>query len=201
MSRRPRNRKKHRIKARLPAPHGRIRVKPPPLEVHPSRGWEEISYIYGYRPGARPKKLKLCADNDVPQELLDTIRDDDIPVESARDAGLDSAGDDRISAWARRRKRILLTFNHRDFWNDAKHPLQNSPGMIVMAIRNSHVSEAALALAILYESFARHFTLDWWSGVKVRVFKREYIIRTIMQGRVIQYKVKYVGGRFFFKEH
>ena len=200
MSRRKLRSGKLRIRATLPQSSTRIRARPPPLEAQPSYGWAEISRIYGYQPGGRPKKLKLCADCDVPQELIEALRTDGIPVKAALDAGIDGGNDGAIAAWAKRQGRVLLTFNHRDFWNDTKHPLQKSPGMIIMAIPNAGLHEALYALAILYESFARHFTLQWWTETKVRVLKREYVIKARMQGRVRQLKVKYAQNRFYCRD-
>lgn len=194
---RSRRSKKLRIKAVLPRRSTRIR--PPPVEAHPSRGWKEITHISGHRQGGLPRKLKLCADCDVPQELIEALRYDGIPVETAFETGIDGKDDRVVVAWTRRSKRVLLTFNHRDFWSDTKHPLQKLPGMIIMAIPNSQAPEAALALAILYDTFARHFTLDWWTEMKVRVSEKDYVIKRRIEGRTERLRVKYVNDRLFFR--
>lgn len=197
---RSRNRGKGlRIRAAIPPPPGRIRARPPP-EASLGEGWEEITHLEGFQPGSSPKKLKLCVDCDVPMELVEALRNDNIPAELAVEAGINVRDDHAVAAWAKRRKRVLLTFNHKDFWNDTKHPLQKCPGIINMAIPKRHLPDSATALAILYESFARHFTLDWWDETKVRVTRKQYSIKFLHKGRVEQVKVKYISPRFYYKE-
>lgn len=199
MSRRSRKRLKAPIRAKPPPKGVRIRTHFP-HQRSPPRGWQEISHVYGYQPGSRPRKLKLCSDSDVPQVIVETLKESGIPVETALESNMDGADDQAIVAWVKRRKRVLLTFNHRDFWNDQKHPLQMSPGMIIVAIPNSLFYEAATALDMLDWSFARHFSLGWWNETKARVMRNEYIIRTRFEGQKVQFRVRSFRDRLYFRQ-
>jgi hypothetical protein len=65
----------------------------------------------------------------------------------------------------------------RDFWDDKKHPLQNSPGIIFLDLPPDQFGKAVDGLARFYFLFAKYYPLDWWDNMKARVSEYGFSIR------------------------
>ena len=157
--------------------------------------WFEISDLIPSLVQPKPsKKLKLCADASVPREFIDEVRQADIPVETAFEAGLATHDDSDILVWAKRSNRVLITLD-RDFWNDRKFPVQNVLGVIFVDVSPDKVNDALRAFGLVYGTFAASYPLDWWIGIKVRATTKGYVMKIHnWEGRVVQYAMKLVIG-------
>ena len=78
-------------------------------------------------------KWRLYADQNVEREIIDHLRDLDFDVVwAAESAALSNRDDGFHYQNARKMGRYLLT-KDLDFWDDRKHPLRSSPGVIIIA--------------------------------------------------------------------
>jgi hypothetical protein len=125
------------------------------------------------------------------------LRASGIPVKTALDAGVHTASDPAVVAWSKRQKRVLLTFNHHDFWSDRDYPLQQSPGMIIVQIPNDRVPQAIVSIDHFCSVVAKRVSLDHWTEMKVRVLESDYVIKRREQGLTVAERIKVVGDRLF----
>lgn len=122
------------------------------------------------------KQLKLYADANIPKPVIDELRAAGLAVDSATESGLDSHPDENILQRARRLGRVILTMD-RDFWDDRKHPLQKSPGIIFIDVAPDQLDKALEGLAKFYVLFAQTYPLDWWNETKARVTANGFVIK------------------------
>ena len=120
------------------------------------------------------KKLRLYADANIPQLLIQELRNAGLDVESATESGHGSHPDANIVQDAEESGRVILTMD-RDFWDDRKHPLQKSPGIIF--IDTDQLDKAIQGLATFYVLFARYYPREWWCEMKARVTARGFGIK------------------------
>lgn len=112
-------------------------------------------------PRGRYKKLKLYADDGVPEPLIQELRGSRIVVHSARAVGSPSRPNQSIYQEARRLGMVLLTMD-RDFWNDRLQPLRTSPEIIFVDTAPCELGKACDGLARFHALFADYWPLDWW---------------------------------------
>jgi predicted nuclease of predicted toxin-antitoxin system len=130
------------------------------------------------------KKLKLLADANIPKPLIDELRFAGIVVTSVAEEGLSSHPDGNILQLSRKLGTVLLTMD-RDFWDDRRHPLRKSPGVIFVDIPPDQIERAIEGLAKFHGIFAQRFPLDWWSEMKARVSEHGFILKNITwEGRI-----------------
>ena len=191
MSQRPRRkRRKRHIKIQQPsAARGRVKSRPAQHRFRDYQ-WKDISEIDGFRTRRRSAQLRLAADNDVPQGLLDELAKRKIRVESAEDR----ADDHGLVRWARKNRLMLLTFNHRDFLRQRKHPLQKSPCIIVVTVPNENW-DAALPTLDDFFMFAKNFPSEWWRETRIRITEADFVVIKRVAGREKRYRVAQIGGR------
>ncbi len=139
--------------------------------------WREFEWEKAPRTPPGPhKKLKLYVDINVPEPLVQELRSAGLTLQSARQYGTASRPDENIYQEARERGLVLLTMDS-DFWQDRKHPLQTTAGIIFVDVSPDAPEKACDALARFYRSFAKYFPLDWWSGMKARLSEHGFILR------------------------
>jgi len=162
--------------------------------------WFEIAEDLWRDPRTKPKALKLCADANVPRRFVEELRAVKIPVCTASEEGLNGRADSDILAWAKRRRRVLVTLD-RHFWDDKAFPLQEVPGVIWLDVVSGSVEDALAAFGLVYGIFGRSYSLDWWGGTKVRSTTRSFILKMRnWEGRALQYEVRAVGSRAYARE-
>lgn len=124
------------------------------------------------------KKLKLFADANIPKPLVDELRAAGLVISSATEIGVATHPDDNILQIAKKAGEIILTMDY-DFWDDRKHPMQKSPGIIFIDIAPDQISKAIDGLARFYALFAQAYPLDWWHETKAQVSENGFVIKTI----------------------
>jgi predicted nuclease of predicted toxin-antitoxin system len=165
-----------------------------------STDWFEIEEALWLDSHSQPKKLKLCADANVPREIIAELRRAGIPVVAASEEGLAKRSDEEILAWTKRIGRVLLTLD-RDFWDDRKFPLRKSPGIIFIDVKSEKSDDILHAFGLLYGTFASSYSLDWWDEMKVRAKREGYVLRMrSREGRGVEYAIKLVGKQLYARE-
>lgn len=140
--------------------------------------WHEFPRDQAPAMPRRPhKKLKLCADANVPKAVVDELRAVGLVVDSVTESDLGPHPDKHILQHARKLGRVILTMD-RDFWDDRKHPLQKSPGIIFIDVAPDQVDKAIEGLAKFYALFAQAYPLDWWHETKARVTTNGFVIKS-----------------------
>src|SRR5262245_17788716 len=87
---------------------------------------QELSDLRGSR------KMRLYADEDVEEEIVELFRDSGVNITSARESGFRGKPDSFHVGHAFSEKRFLLIKNGKDFLDDAKLPYTRLYGLIVI---------------------------------------------------------------------
>jgi len=141
------------------------------------REWHEFPLDKTLKmPRGPHKRLRFYADANVPEPIVVEFRAAGLSVLSARERGYARRSDQDLCQEARQHDRVLLTMD-RDFWDDKKHPLQNSPGIIFLDLPPDQFGKAVDGLARFYFLFAKYYPLDWWDNMKARVSEYGFSIR------------------------
>lgn len=168
------------------------------MDMNEEDNWFEITVDLFLDPGAEAKKLRLYADVNVPKQMIEDIREESIPIITAVEDGFSSHSDNTIVSRARKLERVLLTFDN-DFWNDNKFPLQKIPGIILIDIPSSRISDALKSFWLVYETFAR-FQGNWYQ-MKIRALDNRYFMKGVSwDGDLIRYEVKQEKGVVLARE-
>jgi len=79
------------------------------------------------------KKIKLYADEDIEEEVVEFFRDNGVNIIGARELGLKGKPDSFHVALAFKKKRFLLTKNAKHYQDDKEVPFDRVHGMIAIA--------------------------------------------------------------------
>lgn len=160
--------------------------------------WFELLEDLLREPGTKPRKLKICADANVPKRLVDEIRRAGVPVQTALESQVSTKSDTSILAWTRSEERVLLTLD-RDFWDDRKFPLHKSPGVLLIDVSPARVEDALEAFWLIFETFARY--IGNWNEMKIRASQNGYYLKGIAwDGGIMHYEIKIINGRVMVRE-
>jgi len=162
--------------------------------------WFEVSDEDWLDPRFIGKDLKLLADAQMPQPVIQEIGSAGIKVETLSQA-LRRHPDDNVLQLAQRTRRVLLTLD-ADFWDDRKHPLQTVHGGIIYVAEPPGQHDRILrAFGLVYGCFARSYPLDWWSHMKIKAVVGGFFIKMCTrQGNVARYRMRLQNGRLVAKE-
>lgn len=83
--------------------------------------------------------LRLLADENIYQEIVEQLRADGIDVRSVQEFGKAQAPDTEVIRLAQKEDRILLTFD-RDF-GDIRYLPQLAPGVVLLRFRQTPIEE------------------------------------------------------------
>jgi len=110
------------------------------------------------------KKLRLLADEDVDDRIVNTLRDRGIDIATVREQGYAGRDDSDIYQLARKEKRVLLTFNGKDFLNQGFFPLQSCPGVLWLDFPRdeSHLGEA------VFDILEFRWIGDWKTKIRLK---------------------------------
>lgn len=170
-------------------------TKSPENEWHEFRTGKDIEM-----PPGPHKKLKLLADANIPQVLIDELRAAGLVVDSVVEMGISGHPDDNIVQLAKRLHKVILTMD-RDFWDDNKHPLRKSPGIIFVDVAPAQVEKAIDGLARFYGIFAREWPLDWWHQMKARVTEHGFAIRSpTWDGNISEDEFQLTNGKLLTRK-
>ncbi len=78
------------------------------------------------------KKVRLYADEDIEEEVVELFRDKGVNVTSARELGYRGKPDSFHAGYAFKEKRFIITKNAGDFLDDRKLPFTRVHGVIVI---------------------------------------------------------------------
>ena len=91
--------------------------------------------------------MRFFLDHDVPRHLADVLRRHGHEVELVPEVMSPEADDERVFAYAVKRKAIMLTCNRNDFLTLATE--RSHSGLIILIRRRSALSEAGHLLGLL----------------------------------------------------
>jgi hypothetical protein len=78
------------------------------------------------------KRMKLYADEDIEDDVVEFFRDQGVNVKGARELGHRGKPDSFHAALAFREKRFLVTRNGKHYWNDRVVPMNRTHGIIIV---------------------------------------------------------------------
>ena len=103
---------------------------------------------------------RFLLDEDVTVDFAEYLREGKFNVLTVVEAGLGGRPDEEVFQLARRERRILVTRNARDFWDDRRFPLEQTSGIAVLG---SERPEAAIyMLRLMGGKYG-----DLWRGMKI----------------------------------
>lgn len=116
--------------------------------------------------GTWADRRSLCADADISPELIADLRAKGWNIKSSIDTIRAHAPDEQVRKWARQEKRILLT-EDVGFWNDRKHPLQDTAGIVIL--ENVQGTEQSRMLGVLFTTgFIANMHAREWLNAKAK---------------------------------
>jgi predicted nuclease of predicted toxin-antitoxin system len=136
------------------------------------------------------RSSRFLIDEDVTAEFTSYLRGEGYNVTSVIEEGMAGASDDEVFQFARREKRILVTRNGRDFWNDRQYPIDQTHGI---AILTSQDPRAAIYAIMLMGKWG-----ELWGGCKAQFAASGEITfksRNIETGAVTTKRFRFVNGR------
>jgi predicted nuclease of predicted toxin-antitoxin system len=151
--------------------------------------WFQVPYD-ALPPGPH-KKLRLMADANFPRPIAEEIRAAGIDLEGP-DAALRGREDAEVLDACRKSGRVLLTFDE-GFWNDRKHPLRHTPGVIVLAVPSEDSESALRAFGLVYQAYAKVMPGNSWTGVKVRATPRSMFLK-VDGGKAMRWEIRIHRG-------
>ena len=161
--------------------------------------WFEIS-DRDWLPSFKPKKLKLLADEGIPEPIIAEIRSAGIAIRAFPQKMKRSADSD-VLRLAQQEGRVLLTLDAH-FWDDRKHPLYGvQQGLIYVAEPPEQHERILRAFGLVYGCFAKAYPLDWWNHMKVRAVLGEFEIKMrTWEGKIARYRMKLRRGYVIARE-
>jgi hypothetical protein len=184
--------RRQRARAKWPKP-----TVPRPKRLHAA--WKHISTLPGYLTERRRVTFDLLKDHDVPQEFVDALEQEfAVKIKLPRECGIDGRDDKRLAHEARKRRLIVLTRNHTDFFAGSLIPLETCPG--IFAIDGSpNVSAIVANMAAVLRELGPHLYWDWWTKTKIKFGPVECNLRRHENGSVTRRRLKIApNGRVWF---
>ena len=137
------------------------------------------------------KKLRLLADEDVDARIVNTLRERGVDVVAVNELGYGGRDDSDIYQLARKKNRVLLTFNGKDFLNPGRFPLQNCSGVLWLDFPRDASGLGEAVFDILQ--------LRWIGNWRVKVRLKpgwEFDVWSLdSSGRVKREKLRFIGNR------
>lgn len=78
------------------------------------------------------KRMKLYADEDIEDDVVEFFREQGVNMKSARELGHRGKPDSFHAALAFRQKRFLITRNGKHYWDDRAVPMNRTHGIIIV---------------------------------------------------------------------
>jgi hypothetical protein len=141
------------------------------------------------------KKIRLYADEDIEEEVVELFRDNGVNITSARELGHRGKPDSFQAAHAFREKRFLLTKNAKHYLDDRKGPFTRLHGVIVIE-GDMSATEAYI------QSILNVFDLipygEVYEGAKIRTSSEGMIFRFIdPDGKMTTQRFKAKGENIY----
>ncbi|MBI3743776.1 MAG: hypothetical protein HY261_05740 [Chloroflexi bacterium] len=113
-----------------------------------------------------PGNLTVCADLSVPYQLVEAFRATGAPVRDSRKDGVTERSTEYVYAWVRQWRGVLLSLDRR-YWNDDRHPLTTSPGILLLDFPPERFDLGQQAFESAYGMFEKAYDEHDWRGTKV----------------------------------
>ena len=128
----------------------------------------------------RKYKWRMVADNNVEREVVEHLRRSGFDVLwAAESPDLKNRDDQFHYDNARQMRRYLLT-KDRGFWDDRKHPLKSSPGVIIMTTSDVDVAKwLPILLRKLLQDYNPLSEPLYLDGIKVKVGAEGVVIKMV----------------------
>ena len=158
-------------------------------------GFSPLSDLPEFDPGLPSKRSRVLFDEDagVLQNLLD-----DLNLRATSVSGTDLAGksDEDIAKTANSENRILITFNHNDFYLENRKIQINDkkcPGIIAIKGGN-HAPGKAVAAAQIVEQIliqiGQCVPVSWWSQTKLSVNGERIYLKKMLNGKLYKFVIE-----------
>jgi predicted nuclease of predicted toxin-antitoxin system len=165
----------------------------------PDDEWFELSHDLWLEPGEKRQQVRLLADHNVPQSLVEEIRANGITVKTAQELRLARLADAELLTHAKREGLILLTLDG-GFWSDKTYPIHQSGGIIFVDVRTSASAKASMGLQMLF-LFAKSFGGNWRTGLKARATSDKFDLKMISYtGKKAAYEVRLRKNTLYARE-
>jgi hypothetical protein len=162
--------------------------------------WQHVSALPGYLVERINITFDLLKDHDVPTEFVDALEQEfAIKITLPQKCGIDGRDDRRLAAEAKKRRLIVLTRNHTDFFAGALIPLNTCPG--IFAIDGSYKVTAIVAnMGAVLRELGPHLQWDWWKQTKIKFGPKECNLRRHENGRIVRRRLTIDNsGRVWFQ--
>ena len=153
----------------------------------PLSGYGPLADLPDFDPGLPSKKLRVLFDEDA--AVLEGLLED-LGFRTASVVGTSLAGksDEDIARAAYKQNRILITFNHNDFFYDNRSvPITNGGCPGIIAIKGSNNAPGgAIAAAQMVEQILIQIglgvRLSWWTQTKLSVTGEKILLKKLVNG-------------------
>lgn len=140
------------------------------------------------------KKIKLYADEDIEDEVIEMLKDNKINILSAKELGFKGKDDGFHLNYAYKKKRFLLTKNVKHFYYDDKStPFQKIHGIIAL---DGDMRDTINYINVLSKIFDFLNYGEIYSGMKILINSKEIHLRFIsFNGRLAE--LKFIGNESY----
>ena len=140
------------------------------------------------------KKIKLYADEDIEEFIVDFLREKGFNIKSARELGHRGKPDSFHAGYAYKNERFLLTKNTRDFFDDRKFPFQNIFGNISLDCNMKDLKDYSSTLGHLFN--LKNYA-DIYYKTKIKLSVEEVTIKYLDSGQKIIKRFKNEGSHVY----
>lgn len=155
--------------------------------------WEPIPEDTLLPPSAFFRKAKLYADEDIEEDVVESLRESGVNIESARELGHRGKPDQFHASLALRKRRFLLTKNAKDFLDDRRFPVGRAPGVIVLKGDMARMEDYARAVLNVLRIIVPYGEL--FEGSKIVVSASRVKVRFIdAHGLIIEERFMFRDG-------
>jgi predicted nuclease of predicted toxin-antitoxin system len=122
------------------------------------------------------KRMKLYADEDIEDDVVEVFRDEGVNITAARELGHRGKPDSFHAGLAFREKRFLVTRNGKHYWDDRAVPLNRTHGIIIIDAdpRDTMAYGATLSQIAALVPYA-----DMFEGSKLKFSATDLVVKII----------------------
>ncbi len=132
-------------------------------------------------PGFIKYKWRFYADSNVEKEVVDYLRSSGFDVLwVAEVAELQSQEDDVFHYKKALQLGRYLVTHDSDFWNDQKHPLRESPGLVILGAKDRSIAKYfPVLLRKLIQDYSPTSMALYLGGVKIKLSSEGIVIKML----------------------
>jgi len=134
-------------------------------------------------------RMKLYADEDIEEEVIQSLRSKGVNIKSARELGHTGKPDSFHSALAYKDGRFLLTKNAKHYMDDREIPFHSIRGVIAVVGSMASTEDYARVFGVMLTYLIPFAEIH--QGAKVRVSPKEIVSRfRDYRGRVVTQRIR-----------